>query len=317
MKTNIHFNIITLIIGLLISKFSLANIFTDAIKQAKLIEVTKSIKVSSSDITSIVNDPALSLFQKQSILVLSKLGCLTTSDVNSIEQLQILTNCELLQPLSIKHPDVPLILSDTLNQLLKDDVIQGYNIKAAEQITTINSGKNVLLYGHSSMAHAKQLITLLTVKGVDFNWKLIAKSSAFNIREGWNDAQLNESNTTIRTAKEYDILLSFADKDNLAKFMPLINNYAKKDNDDETGLIINAWWQPFYRSFHPRLMYKEVKRISIRTDEFVASTIILSSDLDKTLQKINHNILHSNTSVETEKLWVNPAFFRYLSGEFQ
>jgi len=317
MKTNIHFNIITLIIGLLISKFSLANIFTDAIKQAKLIEVTKSIKVSSSDITSIVNDPALSLFQKQSILVLSKLGCLTTSDVNGIEQLQILTNCELLQPLSIKHPDVPLILSDTLNQLLKDDVIQGYNIKAAEQITTINSGKNVLLYGHSSMAHAKQLITLLTVKGVDFNWKLIAKSSAFNIREGWNDAQLNESNTTIRTAKEYDILLSFADKDNLAKFMPLINNYAKKDNDDETGLIINAWWQPFYRSFHPRLMYKEVKRISIRTDEFVASTIILSSDLDKTLQKINHNILHSNTSVETEKLWVNPAFFRYLSGEFQ
>jgi len=317
MKTNIHFNIITLIIGLLISKFSLANIFTDAIKQAKLIEVTKSIKVSSSDITSIVNDPALSLFQKQSILVLSKLGCLTTSDVNGIEQLQILTNCELLQPLSIKHPDVPLILSDTLNQLLKDDVIQGYNIKAAEQITTINSGENVLLCGHSSMAHAKQLITLLTVKGVDFNWKLIAKSSAFNIREGWNDAQLNESNTTIRTAKEYDILLSFADKDNLAKFMPLINNYAKKDNDDETGLIINAWWQPFYRSFHPRLMYKEVKRISIRTDEFVASTIILSSDLDKTLQKINHNILHSNTSVETEKLWVNPAFFRYLSGEFQ
>jgi hypothetical protein len=318
MNNKVFLNVLTLILFIILAPLSFAkasNTYIDTVNKAGLTEVANTIQLNNE---GLINSVAFTqrLQAQKSYLLLSKLSCLAPSALDGGEA-PILTDCSALQPLVIEHPTVPVALSSMFNELLKEGILQGYNIKKEGDVTTRASGKTSLVYGHSSMAHAKQLIALLTLNDIHFTWQLIAKSSAFNIREGWDDAQSNESETKIRVAKEYDIRFNFADQANLEQFMPLINQYAKKDSDDEKGLIINAWWQPFYRSLYPQEAYQQVKRISLKSDGFVASTLVLNADIEKTIEQINTYIEHEKITVSNEDIWVNPAFFRYLNGGFQ
>lgn len=294
--------------------------YTQLITNVNLTEVANTIDLKS-DKTSWpkLNNTELSQKEKQSSLLLMKLGCISAKDINQLPQTTSVTDCNALKPLSIDYPVVPKHLTSTLNQLLKDRVVEGYNIKSKALVTSNESGKNITLYGHSSLAHAKQLITLLTINDIDFTWQLIAKSSAFNIRENWQDTQPDEQISTIRIAKEYDVRFNFADQAEQQRFMPLINQFAKKDSDNETGLIVDAWWQPFYRTFLPQEAFIAVKRISLQADGFIASTLVLKPNLNKVLKKINSTLLQTkvNVLVSSEDVWVNPAFYRYLNGDYQ
>lgn len=281
---------------------------TQIISNAKLTEVANTIKQAD-----------LAPYQKKSTALLMKLGCLPTEETNKLHQASLMENCPALKPLTINYPIIPTSLTLVLNQLLGNHVFEGYNIKAKERVTSNESGKNIILYGHSSLEHAKQLITLLTINNIDFTWQLIAKESAFNIRENWQDTQPNEQVSAIRASKEYDVRFTFADQTEQQRFMPLINQFAKKDSEHETGLIIDAWWQPFYRTFHPQEFFIPVKRISLQSDGFIASTLVLTPNLNKVLKQINAKLLETNVTVLllSEDVWVNPAFYRYLNGDYQ
>jgi hypothetical protein len=288
------------------------------ITNANLTEVANTIQLKSNE-KPLPSSKVLTSNSKQSTNFLIKLGCLPTEETKLSNQSSLAEDCPALKPLTIDYPVVPASLTSVLNQLLEDKVFEGYNIKEQEVVTSSESGKNIILYGHSSLPHAKQLITLLKINNIDFTWQLIAKSSAFNIREDWQDTQPEEQVETIRTGKEYDVRFTFADKAEQQRFMPLINQFAKKDSGNETGLIIDAWWQPFYRTFYSQESFVAVKRVSLQVDGFVGSTLVLPSDLNKVLKQINTTLLETNTkvAVSSEDVWVNPAFYRYLNGGYK
>lgn len=294
--------------------------YTQVVADAQLTEVANTIDIKNNKAAlEKITDKAHAQWsqeEKKSALLLTTLGCIDIS-TNNNKQTTSINDCEALIPLSIDYPTVPTSLTLLLNQLVSQKIVQGYNVKEENLVTSNETGDNIILYGHSSLIHAKQLITLLTINNVDFTWQLIAKSSAFNIRDDWKDIQPDEKISKVRIAHEYDVRFTFADKAEQLRFMPLVNQYAKKDNDDETGLIVNAWWQPFYRVFAPRESFIPVKRISLQADGFVASTLVLEPDLTNVLTLIKTSLSKTNVTISSENVWVNPAFHRYLQGGYQ
>lgn len=294
--------------------------YTQIVANAQLTEVASTINLENNKaaLETIADEDYAQWSQeeRQSALLLTALGCIDIS-TNDSKQTTSVDDCEALMPLSIDYPSVPTSLTLLLNQLVSQKIVQGYNVKEQNLVTSNETGDNIILYGHSSLIHAKQLITLLTINNVDFIWQLIAKSSAFNIRDDWKDIQPDEKISRVRVAKEYDVRFTFADKAEQLRFMPLINQYAKKDSDDEIGLIVNAWWQPFYRTFAPRESFMPVKRISLQADGFIASTLVLEPDLANVFELIKTSLSQTNVTISTEDVWVNPAFYRYLQGDYQ
>jgi len=323
MYSKLHYN--KLIVSLCFTLLSFTSVqaqqsYTQIVANAKLTEVSQTITLKEGKASQkITGDTEYNNEEEKSAILLSKLGCLPQNGINQSQQNATLADCAALKPLTIDYPTVSASLTSLMNQLLDDNVFEGYNIKAKEVTTTSESGKNITLYGHSSLVHAKQLISLLIVNNVNFSWQLIPKSSAFNIRESWQDSKEEEKASSIRTAQEYDLRLNFVNQAEQKSFMALINQFAKKDREDHTGLIIDAWWQPFYRTFHPQDSFTAVKRISLQADGFVASTLVLIPNVNKVLKQINNTLSKTNinVSLSSEDVWVNPAFYRYLNGDFK
>lgn len=321
MYNKYHYSKLILSLCFILTPLTAANAtqsYKQIIDEAKLTEVSDIIKLKHDEtILQNLNGIKLSYKEKQAGILLTQLGCLKSHTPSQLPP--PVSECVALKPLSISYPKIPTHVESLLNKLLAKGVFEGYNIKNQALMTSPKSGENVILYGHSSLLHAKQLITLLTINDIDFTWKLIAKNSAFNIRNDWQDTQPNEQGSSIRKAKEYDIQFTFGDQIEQQLFMSLINQYAKKNNDNQTGLIIDAWWQPFYRTFYQNASYRAVKRISLQADGYNASTLVLASNLNKVLTQIKSALLEEKMKVvvSSENIWVNPAFYRYLNGDYK
>jgi hypothetical protein len=320
MYNTFHFHKIILVLFTLVTStlVQAQQSYTQLVANNQLTEVANTLSLKSDDSAlETINNLQWSQNEKKSALLLNKLGCLTITDISQSNQSTDVENCPALKTLTINHPKTPASLTSVLNKLLKDGVFQGYNIKEKSLVTSKESGKHIILYGHSSLIHAKQLITLLTINNINFTWQLIPKNSSFNIREDWQDIKPEEEVSKIRTDEEYDVRFTFATQVDQDRFMPLINQYAKKDNEDETGLIIHPWWQPFYRTFNSQSAFVQVKRISLQADGFVGSTLILPADANTVLEQISNSLLQTNIIISSEDVWVNPAFYRYLQGDYQ
>lgn len=307
--------------------------YAGIVTQAQLTEVAntvtkaqiKQVLLSENSQNFTDERPNKATTELQSAVLLKELNC-----IDSIIPVQpiLLHQCEALTPLTLHHPSVPKEITSPLNLLLRNKVIQGYNVKQKNTFTSriLQSPKildNNLLYGHSSLTHAKQLIALLKVQNVNFTWQLTNKTSAFNIRPGWEDMSDVEKVEMIRYAQEYDLLLTFENHENKLRFMPIINQYAKlkgKTNEkNNQQLIIDAWWQPFYRSFIDEKNYKQVTRINLVTEEYIASTLALNNDHTEVLIQIKKLLNQHKTAftISTEHIWVNPSFYRYLTGKYK
>jgi|GEM_PF-5810600 len=249
--------------------------------------------------------------------LLTEIGCIKPSSITQLYRVESDIACELLNDIELTYVERPQALSTFLNALLKEGIVEGYNIKRATANTS--NTPTVLWYGHQSLAHAKQLINLLALNDVKFSWQMHPKTSAFKVRAGWQDASGNEIEEHIRYADEYDIKLSFTDANEKHKFKPLIDTFAKRNTENQKGLIVDAWWQPFYRSTVSEAAYRSVIRISFVSGKFIASTLVLNSNLSNVLEKVKARMEKSTAKVTllTENLWVNPSFYRYLHGEFK
>ncbi|XPF94340.1 hypothetical protein ACM9HF_20385 [Colwellia sp. RE-S-Sl-9] len=296
--------------------------YVEVIAQAQLSEVAHTITPTQikdilldSEQTLNINTLKTTIQERQSAALLKKLGCITKIELKPPQLIQ----CKALSPLANKHLVIPKEIINPLNLLLRNNIIQGYNIKQNKNHNNNSLQNNTLLYGHSSLAHAKQLIILLTLNQVKFTWELIPKTSAFNIRSGWNDITDNELQEKIRYAQEYDLKLAFENHQEKLKFMPLINQYAKRDNNNQQGLIIHAWWQPFYRSLVQEQNYKKVTRINLVFSHFTASTLALNTQQSDVINHIQKQLVNtpSIVKINTESIWVNPSFYRYLTGKYQ
>ena len=302
--------------------------YAEMVKQAQLSEVANTLtetQIQQVLLPDTVKRIALAfpkntILELQSATLLKQLGCI---DNSAIVKPTSLSSCIVLPPLTLLHSDISKEITSPLNLLLRNNVIQGYNVKP----NNVQADDNTLLYGHSSLIHAKQLVALLKIHNVNFTWQLLEKTSAFNIRDGWNDISDVEKSENIRYAQEYDLLLTFEDHQNKLKFMPLVSQYAKRNEQsseqsseqDKQTLIIDAWWQPFYRSFIDEENYKQVTRINMISETHTASTLTLNDGKEEVLTQIKSLLDEHSTrfTISTEYIWVNPAFYRYLNGKYQ
>ncbi|MFM9276601.1 hypothetical protein [Paenibacillus jiagnxiensis] len=217
-----------------------------------------------------------------------------------------------------------LVLAPELQKIfdegLKQGLFTGYNIKDKRYEAHFDPALS-LTYGHSDLKHAIQLIGLLRSEGIQAKVQLEPKTSAFVYLQEWGTPQQSddykvvqiENGNYIAYAKEYDLALEFesaADKD---QFDSLVNQYAKKDSEDEAGLIAASWWQPLYYSLPAMNNYMEISNNRIDSGNYYAQSFSLKEDTASIAEGLKK--LAPAAEVQTYNFWVDAPFYRYLNGE--
>ncbi|MGG1661223.1 hypothetical protein [Brevibacillus sp. NRS-1366] len=213
-------------------------------------------------------------------------------------------------------------LQDLVDKGLKQNLITGYNLKDAAFDPHFDPERTIT-YGHSDIVHAIQLIGLLKSEGIDAKVQFEPKTSAFIYLKEWgepvqtDDYQVVqiENGNFIAYAKEYDLSFEFASVEEKKRFQPLVLQYAKKDNEDMTGLLKGSWWQPLYHSRTELAEYPVITNNVLKQSRFVVQSFSLNDQSAKVVEGFKK--LDSKADVETYKFWVDQPFYNYLIGEYK
>ncbi|URN94197.1 MAG: hypothetical protein NAG76_20620 [Candidatus Pristimantibacillus lignocellulolyticus] len=211
-------------------------------------------------------------------------------------------------------------LQTIVNTALEKDIITGYNFKDSRFDANFVD-EYALTYGHSDLKHAIQLIGLLRSEGIEAKVQFEPKTSAFQYLIEWGEPTQSDTYQVKQIAngkyvaysKEYDLKLEFTSLADKAKFQDIINAYAKKDADDEQGLIYASWWQPLYHSNTELADYESVSNNTISLGNYYAQTFSLNEEVEEIvagMKQVNPDVV-----VKTNQFWVNKAFFNYLGGK--
>ncbi|MGD8174844.1 hypothetical protein [Marinimicrobium sp. ARAG 43.8] len=207
--------------------------------------------------------------------------------------------------------------SVALRDLIRLGVANGYNI-----VTTpwpAFDPERHIVYGHSNARHARQLMALLASEGLSARVGLSLKTSAFLHRPGWGPVSPQAialgDERYLNEAMEYDLHFELAAPEDKARFMAVINEYAKKEEGRMAPLIAEAWWQPFYCSRISDPAFHRVARVEVSDGNETAMVLVLTDKAEAL--KRNINALERPWQASVTPVWVNPAFYRYLQGGFQ
>ncbi|PVA05469.1 hypothetical protein [Thalassorhabdomicrobium marinisediminis] len=205
-----------------------------------------------------------------------------------------------------------------LNGLVDQGFMTGYNVLDTADLSNFDP-ELMLRYGHSSIDHAVQLLYLMKREGFDPKVQFTPKSSAFVFLPEWGEPPASvvtfDSGTMVNVMVEYNLDFEFSSVERKQAFMDLINDYAKRDDEDEAGLIIDAWWQPFYRSYVPMDRYEPLSENRVQIGGYQADIVTLPADAAPMVEKIA--TVDGVGEVSTTEIWVNPAFYRYMVGDFK
>ncbi|WJQ79178.1 hypothetical protein [Brevibacillus brevis] len=211
-------------------------------------------------------------------------------------------------------------LQELVDKGLKQNLITGYNLKDAAFDPHFDPQRTIT-YGHSDIAHAIQLIGLLKSEGVDAKVQFEPKTSAFIYLKEWGEPVQTadyqvvqiENGNYIAYAKEYDLSLEFDSVEAKKKFQPLVLKYAKRDQEDMTGLLKASWWQPLYHSRTELADYAVITNNVLKDGRYVVQSFSLNEESPKVVEGFQK--LNAKVKVETYKFWVDQPFFNYLNGE--
>ncbi|MFS0553275.1 hypothetical protein [Brevibacillus sp. 179-C9.3 HS] len=211
-------------------------------------------------------------------------------------------------------------LQELVDKGLKQNLITGYNLKDAAFDPHFDPQRTIT-YGHSDIAHAIQLIGLLKSEGIDAKVQFEPKTSAFIYLKEWGEPVQTadyqvvqiENGNYIAYAKEYDLSLEFDSVEEKEKFQPLVLKYAKRDQEDMTGLLKASWWQPLYHSRTELADYAVITNNVLKDGRYVVQSFSLNEQSPKVVEGFHK--LNDKVKVETYKFWVDQPFFRYLNGE--
>ena len=207
-------------------------------------------------------------------------------------------------------------LSSTLNEVLRKGLTTGYNIKSKDDYAGFNE-KTSVSYGHNDIIHASQIIGLMKSENLDAKVQLELKTSAFIYLPEWGESSYAVSKmddgTIIAHPLEYDLKLQFENEKDKKKFFNLIEKYAKKDSEDEQGLLHESWWQPFIQT--EKTAGYEMLIDNIASDgKYDAHMLTLPDKSSALVKELSKN---KNIKVTTKKIWVNPSFYRFMLGEYK
>ena len=309
-----------------------AGTYQDAVSALGFNELAETFTLKKSEtISQQKQSPELDESELQALAVLKLLGAPSDPDALKIFVAQYdaddtaylgdLTEPSLYQRIETRWDTASAAprsdFAIALRAVISQGVATGYNIYTTPWPKFAR--ERHVVYGHNDIDHAQQLLALLTSEGLHARVGLSLKTSAFLYRDDWgtlsqplidigNDRRLIET-------QEFDLHFEFPEESDKARFTAVINKFAKKNRADQTGLIRNAWWQPYYRSL-------------IEAPDFIPATQILVSDTKETAvlltlpekaSKLVKDITNINKTwqIHPETIWVNPAFYRYLGGDYK
>ena len=205
---------------------------------------------------------------------------------------------------------------NVLGSALAAGTITGYDLRPRDVYRGFASGRT-FIYSQSSRLHLQQLATLMAAHEIPANIYLTPKVSAFLYRDGWgapdDRVATLPGGARVIYGREVAVLFEFDEPAARSRFHALVQRYAKRDADDEAGLIANAWWQPFYYTDEPLQDFVEIALVVIRSGETEA-TLTVTRDR---VQTVVAALEPSKLPLQVERVWVNPAFHRFLNGDYR
>lgn len=213
-------------------------------------------------------------------------------------------------------PPKDAVLLDRLNIALANGLMTGYNLKNINEYANFKK-ELTASYGHNDITHALQLIALLKSEDLDAKIQLEPKTSAFLHNPNWGspnyDHTVLQDGKIVLTSTEYDLKFEFKNLNDKIKFTKTIDRYAKKDSKDQEKLIYKSWWQPFVQTDKID-GYKMLISHLVKNDSFEANILTLPTNSEAFIKAMKDD---SNLEVKTQEIWVNPAFYRFMEGDYK
>jgi hypothetical protein len=210
---------------------------------------------------------------------------------------------------------------------VQDKASTGYNLKIDSKDAKFIPSLTIQ-YGHCDEIHLKQLVVLLKSEGIDAKIQIEPKVSIYEYLLDWGPVpepspfymvEKFSDDLYLVHAVEYDAKFEFTSSADLKEFDSIINTYSKKNEENQkegsqVKLIEGAWWQPLYSAtFNPdETAYKEIVDCVLAEDGYSIhpfSVLENSNDLSTKLEDL------SGIPVQQNPLFVNNAFYRYITGE--
>ena len=223
-------------------------------------------------------------------------------------------------------------LSDLGTQLVMDGTVTGYGLKYAGYDANFLD-PYTLKYSHSDFRHAVQLVGLLRSEGMDGYVQIEPKVSVYEYLMEWGTpdppsptyaVEKLQNGRYLCSSVEYDLMIEFDTVEEKEKFHGVIERYAKKYDDrvDEDGnaaakLLAESWWQPLYSSGTPMEDPEFVEMIDNAVYDRTYKYSIHSFSLPEAASDVAEKVvaIAPDRDINPYKIYVNPAFKRYITGE--
>ncbi|WP_219834834.1 hypothetical protein [Paenibacillus sp. R14(2021)] len=233
-------------------------------------------------------------------------------------------DADIYAKLTDAYNDSVIIKSEKLQKIvdtaLEQGLVTGYNLKDSHYDPNFIESLS-LVYGHSDLKHALQLVGLLRSEGIQAKVQFEPKTSAFVYLKEWGEPGVSDqyevrqivNGNYIEYAKEYDIAFEFGQAADKQRFNTIVSTYAKKNKEDQTGLLASSWWQPLYYSLTPLTDYKEITNNKIQIDRYYAQSFSLKEQSQSVIDGFKK--VDPSVNVEHYDFWTDVPFFNYLNGE--
>lgn len=215
----------------------------------------------------------------------------------------------------IQSPQLQTIVDTALER----DIVTGYNLKDSRYEANFVDELS-LIYGHSDLKHGLQLIGLLRSEGIDAKVQFEPKTSAFIYLKEWGEPGVSDlyevkqiaNGNYIEYAKEYDLAFEFSSLGDKQRFDSIVEAYAKKNEDNQSGLLYGSWWQPLYYSLTSVPGYKVIANNKIVSGHYYAQSFSLTESSAQVAD--GFRALDPDVVVDSYDFWVDAPFYRYLNG---
>ncbi len=213
-------------------------------------------------------------------------------------------------------------LAEIGSQAVINQVTTGYNLKSGHYDARFLP-ELTLIYGHSNIKHAAQLLGLLQSEGIAAKVQFEPKVSIYQYLPEWGEPGEPTPTYAVKTvnddlmlayATEYDMVLEFASQEDMDKLDSLILDYAKKNSGEEgKALLAGSWWQPLYYAhvemgdgYH--MIYDNV----ITNGNYSLHPFCLPEAKADVLAKFK--AIDPAIDIEQVPIWCDAPFYRYLNG---
>ena len=182
-------------------------------------------------------------------------------------------------------------------------------------LTSYETGFNrdyTVIYCHNELKHVKQLIGLLKTQKISAKIQIKPKFAVFPYLKEW---ELDRDNTEVIQdleegkrlvrRKEFDIEFEFNSREDIIRFISIVNHYSKREFADKK-ILFGSWFEPLIIASRPLPDLKKAHRIYIETGKLRYLNYSISAESNIFKELSGHPI--------TEEVWVTEGFYRYLKG---